>query len=136
MTESTTSVIADLKPDESELRGSWVRAGHRTVADAVSQRIVWLRNERLQRLAIDNSGWNTLYRDPRDGRLWELIYEIRAGMAVDLQLYGSSTRPPLEPSTNCTNGTVVTHMVRPNSKLKLAAPGFGPGLKPLGQIQA
>ena len=43
-------------------------------ADSVCDRVEWLVKFRLQRVAADPSGWNTLYRDPRDGRLWELTY--------------------------------------------------------------
>jgi hypothetical protein len=28
----------------------------------------------LRRLGSDPSGWDTLYRDPNDGRLWELTF--------------------------------------------------------------
>jgi hypothetical protein len=33
-----------------------------------------LVTNRLERLARDPSGWDTLYLDPRDGRLWEHTY--------------------------------------------------------------
>jgi hypothetical protein len=34
------------------------------------------------KLGSDSTGWDVLYRDPNDGRLWELIYpqsEIHGG---------------------------------------------------------
>jgi hypothetical protein len=40
----------------------------------VEQRIEWLTRHKLQRLANDFSGWNILFRDLRDGRLWELTF--------------------------------------------------------------
>lgn len=74
MTERKTNSAGELGPEEAELRGSWIHHGGRTIADAIGDRIEWLLTERLQRLAVDLSGWETLY-DPRDGRLWELVYE-------------------------------------------------------------
>ncbi|HEX2832216.1 MAG TPA: Imm27 family immunity protein [Thermoanaerobaculia bacterium] len=62
----------DLQPQENELRGSFLREGCRTRGDTVCARIEWLRTERLERIAVSRTGWDTLYRDPRDGRYWEL----------------------------------------------------------------
>lgn len=63
-----TSDFADLAPHEVELH-----AGD-SQGDAVDARILWLARERLERLASTNAGWDTLFRDPRDGRLWELTF--------------------------------------------------------------
>lgn len=72
-------------PDESDLLGQWLDIGSRIEGDAVTARIGWLTitvspelgregtAERLERLGAAG-GWELLYRDPRDGRLWELIY--------------------------------------------------------------
>lgn len=65
----------DLQPHETELRGAFLREGCRTRGDTVCARIEWLRTERLERIAVSSSGLDTLYRDPRDGRLWELRFE-------------------------------------------------------------
>ena len=43
-------------------------------ADELVSRIEHLIRHRLQRIGTDGSGWDTLYRDPRDGRLWEHSY--------------------------------------------------------------
>jgi len=66
--------MQDLSPDESELRGSWLTRSGRVVKDEVTERIEWLLLNRLQRLASDASGWDTLLRSRTDGRLWELVY--------------------------------------------------------------
>ena len=67
--------MAELASEEVDLRGDWVVQEDRSVvADAVEQRIQWLTTQKLERIANDCSGWETLYRDPRDGRLWELTY--------------------------------------------------------------
>jgi hypothetical protein len=39
-----------------------------------SQRIHWLVTNSLQKVSVDASGWCILYRDPEDGRYWELTY--------------------------------------------------------------
>ncbi len=44
------------------------------MSEATEQRIEWLTKQKLQPIAKDLSGWETLYRDPRDCRLWELTY--------------------------------------------------------------
>ena len=64
----------DLHPDETELWGQWLDTGNRIEDDAIGARIRWLAAERLERLASDPGGWDALYRDPRDGRLWELTH--------------------------------------------------------------
>ncbi|WP_226946839.1 Imm27 family immunity protein [Rhizorhabdus phycosphaerae] len=44
------------------------------VADAICDRIYWLVHTQLEAVAAREAGWTTLYRDPRDGRLWEHSY--------------------------------------------------------------
>ena len=60
--------FTDLAPAEDELHAG---DGER---DPVDARILWLARERLERIASTNAGWDTLFRDPRDGRLWELTF--------------------------------------------------------------
>jgi hypothetical protein len=67
-------MLEDLHPDESDLVGQWLATGNRIEGDAICVRIEWLVSTRLIRLATDRSGWDTLFRDPRDGRLWERTY--------------------------------------------------------------
>ena len=61
-------------PNETEITGNWVTAEGRVVEDAACQRIAELVRTCLLELGRDSSGWDALYRDPSDGRLWELIY--------------------------------------------------------------
>jgi hypothetical protein len=69
------SAMAELAPEEVDLHGDWLVQRDRTViGDATEQRIKWLTTEKLERIATDRSGRDTLYRDPGDGRLWELTY--------------------------------------------------------------
>jgi hypothetical protein len=60
-----------LLPDEMHLQGRWIEREGRVVGDATCKRIEQLTASELERLATDWSGWDTLYRDPRDDRLWE-----------------------------------------------------------------
>ena len=67
--------MTELAPEEVDLRGDWLVQKDRSVVDdATEQRIKWLTTEKLERVANDWSGWETLYHDPRAGRLWELTY--------------------------------------------------------------
>jgi len=61
-------------PQETELVGRWVISAGKIVDDDVCRRVDYLVNEGFVRLAVDASGWLTLYQDPLDGRYWELSY--------------------------------------------------------------
>lgn len=67
-------MMEELKPDEKELIGGWIKVGTNIEADPVLQRIEWLLDTRLQELGRDDIGWKTLYRDPRDSRFCERVY--------------------------------------------------------------
>ena len=66
--------MRELSPHESELVGGRTTKHGKTIEDAVSKRIRWLVRNSLKRVAVDETGWDTLYEDLHDGRLWELIY--------------------------------------------------------------
>ena len=63
-----------LQPHETRLTGAWLVTPHGVKGDEACNRIAELLKEQLKELARDASGWDALYRDTRDGRLWELIY--------------------------------------------------------------
>ena len=65
-----------LLPHEVELIGTWSLANGHAVADETCNRIKSLTGDFLEELARDESGWSTVYRDPSDGRLWELSYPL------------------------------------------------------------
>ena len=82
-----------LQPDEAYLEGRWTRIDGKPTADDVAQRIVWLTKDVLKEIAVDESGWDTLFVDPADGRLWERTYlhsEYHGGGPPTLQLIGRS----------------------------------------------
>ena len=55
------SPMAELTPEEVDLRGDWVVQKDRSVvADATEQRIDWLTTQKLERIGNDWSGWETL----------------------------------------------------------------------------
>jgi hypothetical protein len=66
----------NLKPEETDLIGQWVKKEASVVADPVEVRINQLIAHKLQKLAVspESGGWEILYRDPDDGRYWELTY--------------------------------------------------------------
>lgn len=61
-----------LKPEETDLLGKWEVISGNVVADATCERIELLTEQYLDKVA--GGGWDTLYRDPNDGRYWELTY--------------------------------------------------------------
>lgn len=63
-----------IQPTEIQLAGKWLSRDGRVVADETCERINKLIRSHLNQLGRDASGWNVLYRDPEDGRLWELTY--------------------------------------------------------------
>jgi hypothetical protein len=66
--------MAHLNPEERDLIGQWVRSNGGVVGDVTEDRIEELIASYLEKVATDWSGWETLYRDPQDGRFWELTY--------------------------------------------------------------
>jgi len=74
--------------EETEVRGNWILEGGAVVADEMCRRIEWLRSNWLQRVSTDSSGWEVLYKDPHDGRYWELTYpqsELHGGGPPNLR---------------------------------------------------
>ncbi|MBM2854655.1 MAG: hypothetical protein HW417_1583 [Steroidobacteraceae bacterium] len=65
---------ARLATSETHLLGAWLEKRDRIVADPTCKRIEWLIASHLVQLGADSSGWGELYRDPDDGRLWELTW--------------------------------------------------------------
>jgi hypothetical protein len=71
-----------IEPDETNITGHNVLVQGKVVGDETSQRVFDLVNGYLIKLGHDQSGWDTLYQDPNDDRLWELIYpqsELQGG---------------------------------------------------------
>jgi hypothetical protein len=65
---------AELAPDEERLDGAWLETPEGTVGDEVDRRIFWLVRHRLRPREIAHGGWDQLFVDPRDDRLWELTF--------------------------------------------------------------
>lgn len=66
--------MKDLSTTKDKLIGEWSVVGGKLVPNEACFRIDYLINHALQRIGTDESGWDILYRDPKDGRLWELTY--------------------------------------------------------------
>lgn len=64
----------NIQSAETQITGKWLSLNGRTVADETCERINKLITLHLQQVGHDASGWEVLYRDPDDGRLWELTY--------------------------------------------------------------
>jgi len=65
--------MLSLGPDETELVGEWQFVDNRRFEDDVCRRIRALITAELEFLAADSDARQSVYRDPFDQRLWELI---------------------------------------------------------------
>jgi hypothetical protein len=71
------------------LTGKWEARGGQVVADNTAERIQALVANHLIKVGEDLGDWDVLYRDPDDGRLWELLYpqsELHGGGPPELRL--------------------------------------------------
>lgn len=78
-----------IEPHETLIRGEWQLVEGRTVANATVSRIRALIDTELEKIGSTSGGWETLYRDRRDGRFWELVYlqsEMHGGGPESLRL--------------------------------------------------
>jgi hypothetical protein len=64
----------DLESTERQLSGAWIETEDGVTPNAVDRRIFWLVTQRLVQRAMAQGGWEQLFVDPRDGRLWELTF--------------------------------------------------------------
>jgi hypothetical protein len=66
----------NLGPDETDLVGNWIQGSDGVVSDSVEKRINQLIADHLRKVAVspESGGWEVLYRDPLDGRYWELTF--------------------------------------------------------------
>ena len=54
--------------------GRWKIVNGQARADVACERIEWLTSGSLEKIASSN--WETLFRDPDDGRYWERTYPM------------------------------------------------------------
>lgn len=74
--------MMDLQPSELVLTGKWILQDGRVIADETCERIWALTKSYLVEVCRDASEWFALYRDPNDGRYWDLSYpqgELQGG---------------------------------------------------------
>jgi hypothetical protein len=67
--------MRELDPGETVLQGT-LADGITGAPDAVEARIRWLAAHRLKPLGHAEGGWDWLFRDPGDGRLWEQTFPL------------------------------------------------------------
>ena len=63
-----------IQPDEDVIEGRWLVVDGKVVADDAASRIERLVSTHLAVVAVSEDGWSKLFRDPKDGRLWEHTY--------------------------------------------------------------
>ncbi len=79
-----------LQPHEKSLVGNWIFENNRTRGDEVEERIHWLIANHLKKVTDSPQwgAWETLYKDPDDGRYWERTHphgEMHGGGPLQLQ---------------------------------------------------
>lgn len=77
-----------LGKEETLLKGTLINHLNLIKYDDVSNRVFSLVENYLTEVRVDSSGWNRLFKDPRDGRYWELFYsngELQGGGAPTLK---------------------------------------------------
>jgi hypothetical protein len=80
-----------IQPHEKELTGNWLVEDDQVRADPACERVQWLTQNVLVKIADskEGGGWETLYQDPADSRLWERTYpqsEMHGGGPPQLKL--------------------------------------------------
>lgn len=65
-----------LKPNETIVTGNWIEQDGKVIGDENENRIQWLIDNHLQQVAFSpvSGAWETLFKDPDDGRYWERTY--------------------------------------------------------------
>ena len=63
-----------IQPSEILIEGKWLSGGTTVSEDTNCHRINWLISNCLKEVGVDGSGWEKLYLDLSDGRLWVLCY--------------------------------------------------------------
>ena len=64
----------NFREGETELVGAWLMRDGRVVSDETEQRITRLVDHELTKAGMAGGSWEVLYRDPQDGRYWELYF--------------------------------------------------------------
>lgn len=72
-------MIERLSPEITELSGTWIMQGKTLIADRTCRRIERLIANSLEEIAVSTEGWEMLYKNPTDGRYWELTYPNSEG---------------------------------------------------------
>lgn len=65
-----------IRPEEVEIVGNWIEVDGNVVGDDACERVHHLTQDCLEKIGYsqESGGWETLYRDPSDGRFWERTY--------------------------------------------------------------
>jgi hypothetical protein len=80
-----------IEPEETLIVGAWIMRDGQLTEDTEERRINALIQSELKRLASAAGGWEVLFRDPNDGRYWELSFprsEMHGGGPKMLRLVG------------------------------------------------
>lgn len=68
--------IEMIREEEVEIVGNWIEVDGRVVGDDACKRVQILTQDYLEKIgqSPESGGWETLFRDPKDGRFWVQTY--------------------------------------------------------------
>jgi len=78
-----------IEPIETHITGNWIFVDGTMRSDENEKRVQRLITTYLEEIGKDGSGWQKLYRDPSDGRYWELNWprgEVQGGGPMELRI--------------------------------------------------
>jgi Immunity protein 27 len=69
-------MFTKIQPNETELVGRWTVENGHIHKDETCERVELLTTQYLRKIAISDKwgAWETLFKDPEDGRYWEQTY--------------------------------------------------------------
>lgn len=67
-------MIKKIDNNELELIGKLIFKNGKVIENETAQRINYLRDNYLKKIAVTSFGWEILYIDPTDMRYWELTF--------------------------------------------------------------
>jgi len=78
-----------IRPDEQKITGEWIEIEDGVSKDEICNRIEYLSENYLEKVAVDETSWEILSRDPNDGRFWVKSFpqnEMHGGGPPELQV--------------------------------------------------
>lgn len=63
-----------ISTEEKIITGKWLLHNNKMIGDDNTKRIEWLIKNSLIHIKDISNGWESVYKDPNDMRIWKLTY--------------------------------------------------------------